>query len=692
MENSKKKILIVDDSELNRALLADMLEDRFDIFEAGNGMEALAILHEHDYEIALMLLDIVMPVMDGFEVLAAMNGNGLIKTMPVIMISAENSGTYIDRAYDLGAIDYISRPFDERTVKHRVISNYMLALKQKEMQELLSAQIYEKEKDNGLLIEILSHIVEFRNGESGLHVLHVHTITERLLNCLVKKTDKYKLSPRDIRIISTASALHDIGKISIPSKILNKPGRFTSEEYEIMKEHSVRGAKMLESIPFRNEEALIKISYEICRWHHERYDGSGYPDGLVGDATPISAQVVAIADVYDALISKRVYKDSMPSEKAVDMIVRGECGAFNPILVECLKEEADALKNELEVISYGARTDLDIKTAVEQILKYDGTDVSRRIIKHYEHERMKYRYLADISHEITFEYVPSPEMVKLSDWSADSMSLPVDILNPTENEAWTGIFRREAFIKFLDKLRATDPNNSVVDEKYVLDMGDGEKWYRVVAKAMWTDDEKPEFEGAVCKVVDINESERAVHNLEHAVRRDSMTGLYNRKAAMDHVQKLLDARSGKHYALVFFDLDNFKSANDKYGHNFGDSVIEALAQRIKNNVRSSDIAARVGGDEFIIFMEYKDNVEPQVKRIFGELCGEYNGYDIKISMGVATTEDNGISFDTLVSMADVAMYSVKNDGKSTYGFYDDSMEPLLKAGVKHNKRAPKEEK
>ena len=174
--SAKKKILIVDDSEMNRALLEDMLADDYDIVEAENGMEALAYLHEHELEIFLMLLDIVMPVMDGFETLAMMNKNGIIKHIPVIMISAETAFTYIDRAYGLGAVDFISRPFDERTVRHRVDSNVILAEKQRELSTRLSAEIYEKEKDNRLMIQILSHIVEFRNGESGLHVLHVHAI------------------------------------------------------------------------------------------------------------------------------------------------------------------------------------------------------------------------------------------------------------------------------------------------------------------------------------------------------------------------------------------------------------------------------------------------------------------------------------------------------------------------------------
>lgn len=396
--SSRKKILIVDDSEMNRALLEDMLSDEYEIAEAENGMEAMAYLHEHELEVCLVLLDIVMPVMDGFETLAMMNKNGWIKHIPVIMISAETAFTYIDRAYGLGAVDYISRPFDERTVRHRVDSNVILAEKQRELSARLSAEIYAKEKDNRLMIEILSHIVEFRNGESGLHVLHVHAITEFILNALRKKTNKYDLSPNDISLICNASALHDVGKITIPSEILNKPGRLTPEEFDIMKTHTVEGAKMLNDIPLRGNEPLIKVAYQICRWHHERYDGRGYPDGLKGEEIPISAQVVALADVYDALTSKRVYKPAFTPEKAVEMILNGECGTFNPLLLECLSEIADKLKEELTVLSLGNSADKEIQNTVAHTLKTSGADVSNRTIRLLEHERMKNKILSDLTH------------------------------------------------------------------------------------------------------------------------------------------------------------------------------------------------------------------------------------------------------------------------------------------------------
>ena len=678
MENNKPKILIVDDSELNRSLLCDMLEETFSILEAENGMQAIEMLHEHELEISLMLLDIVMPVMDGFEVLSVMNEQGWIKTIPVIMISAETGGTYIDRAYDLGAIDYISRPFDERTVKHRVASNFLLTVKQKEMSEMLSAQMYEKEKDNSLMIEILSHIVEFRNGESGLHVLHVHTITEMLLKQLLQKTDKYPITQKDIHLIANASALHDIGKISIPGEILNKPGRFTPEEFEIMKRHTVEGAKMLKDIPFRSNEALIKVGYQICRWHHERYDGRGYPDGLKGDDIPIAAQIVSMADVYDALTSDRVYKKAYSHETAISMIKNGECGAFNPILIECLDDVADALKKELHVVSFGHASDDSIRDTVKQMLKSEGGDVSQRSVQLLERERMKFKFMSDISREIIFEYITVPEMIKLSEWSAESLGVPEKISEPSVNPVWTQIFRAEDFADFLGKLRAAPPDSPVITAKYLLNINRDKTWCKIIVKALWSEGETPEFEGAIGKIVDVNDEIETMEYLERKADHDSRTGLLNHNAARTRISAVLaTADENRHYALAMFDLDNFKQANDKYGHLFGDEILEEVARRIKKNIRSTDIAARMGGDEFILFMEYKDSVQPQIDRIFKHLTVPHKDFDVGISMGIACTDHFAGDYNALFTRADTAMYAVKRGQKNGYKFYDDSMQTLM---------------
>lgn len=345
-EKLKQQILIVDDSEINREILKEILKEDYRILEAANGEECL---ERYGTGISLVLLDIVMPEMDGFEVLAAMNQNHWIEDIPVIMISSEDSDSYIRRAYEMGVSDYISRPFDAKIVYQRVLNMIKLYAKQRRLIHLVTRQIYEKERNNRMLIGILSQIVEFRNGESGLHVIHINLITQLLLEQLVKKTGKYQLSWEDRFLIATASALHDIGKIGIDEKILNKPGKLTKEEFEIMKTHTLIGAQMLDNLDMYRNEKLLKLTYEICRWHHERYDGKGYPDGLVGEEIPISAQVVSLADVYDALVSERVYKKAFSHEKALEMIQNGECGTFNPLLLQCMTEAQDKLKTMMEV-------------------------------------------------------------------------------------------------------------------------------------------------------------------------------------------------------------------------------------------------------------------------------------------------------------------------------------------------------
>ena len=344
----KQQILIVDDSEMNREILKEILKEDYRILEAANGEECLEELERYGTGISLVLLDIVMPEMDGFEVLAAMNQNHWIEDIPVIMISSEDSDSYIRRAYEMGVSDYISRPFDAKIVYQRVLNMIKLYAKQRRLIRMVTDQIYEKERNNRMMIGILSQIVEFRNGESGLHVIHINLITQLLLEQLLKKTGKYQLSWEDRFLIATASALHDIGKIGIDERILNKPGKLTKEEFEIMKTHTLIGAHMLDNLDMYKNEKLVKLAYEICRWHHERYDGKGYPDGLSGEEIPISAQVVSLADVYDALVSERVYKKAFTHEKALEMIQNGECGTFNPLLLQCLLEVQDKLKSTME--------------------------------------------------------------------------------------------------------------------------------------------------------------------------------------------------------------------------------------------------------------------------------------------------------------------------------------------------------
>lgn len=344
---NKSQILLVDDSAMNRMMLTEILRDSYHVLEAENGRECMEKLQAEAGNIALVLLDINMPVMDGFEVLKAMNANHTIEDIPVIMISSEDSDATIRRSYELGASDYVNRPFDARIVYRRVTNTIKLYAKQRRLVQMVSEQIRARENNTDMLVGVLSHIVEFRNGESGAHVRHIRIITELLLRRLLESS-RSSITAEQQDMIPLASALHDIGKIGIDEKILNKPGRLTPEEFEVMKTHSMLGAKMLHDLDNFAEQPLLQTAYEIARWHHERWDGRGYPDGLKGDEIPISAQLVSLADVYDALTSERCYKKAFSHEKAVQMILNGECGAFNPLLLQCLTDIQADLKEELQ--------------------------------------------------------------------------------------------------------------------------------------------------------------------------------------------------------------------------------------------------------------------------------------------------------------------------------------------------------
>lgn len=677
-KNEKKyKILIADDSEMNRSILAKMLGEEYEILEAENGLEAVKILKSREAEISLLLLDIVMPKMDGFEVLAMMNKYRWIENIPVIMISAENSASHVERAYELGVTDYISRPFDAIVVHRRVVNTIFLYAKQKKLVGMVSDQIYEKEKRSSLMIDILSHIVEFRNGESGLHVLHIHTITEILLQHLVQKTKKYPLSHSDISIISTASALHDIGKIAIPEEILNKPGRLTKEEFEVIKKHSEVGASMLKELPFRQDEPLVKTAYEICRWHHERYDGKGYPDGLVGEEIPISAQIVALADVYDALTSERVYKRAFSHEVAVEMILNGECGAFNPLVLECLLETADTIQEELEINSYGRNSRKEMRNVAEEMMRHEELSSSERTLRLLEHEREKYHFFASMSKEIQFEYTQEPSMITFSEWGAAQLGLKETVMEPLEDKQFLAVAGKDQMKTFVGLLQATTPEEPVIQYQCLLHIGKEKRWHRIISRATWSADEIPCFLGAIGKVVDIHEEHVHMVSQEHMASHDSLTGLLNYASAKKSIQERLTVRPGKRYALIILDLDHFKEANSQYGHVFGDQLLKFMSGKLRQCIREGDLAARVGGDEFLIFLEYKGGLEQVIDRIFHSLLGEYNGFMISVSMGIAKSGPMADSYDMLLHGADRALYFAKTTGRGQYCFYDASMKDMF---------------
>lgn len=671
--SEKQTILIVDDSMLNRALLADMIGDAYRIIEAEDGKQAVAALQKEGAGISLVLLDYVMPQMNGFDVLEVMNKNGWIKDIPVIMVSAESDAAYIERAYELGVTDFINRPYDVNIVRRRVMNTLMLYQKQRTLMGMVADQVYEREKSNNLMVYILSHIVEFRNGESGMHVLNVQAMTEMILTQLMRLTDQYPLTTEDISLITMASSLHDIGKIAIPEEILNKPGRFTDEEFAIMKTHSAVGSDMLDDLELYKDEKLVKVARDICRWHHERWDGRGYPDGLVGDDIPISAQVVALADVYDALTSRRVYKPPFSHEEALRMIREGECGAFNPLILECLTAVAGDLEKRLNHGITGREISIDSLHLSEATLDNGDAEASSRTLELLDYERMKYHFFASMSNEVQFEFTEEPPMIVLSDWSDHKLDLPEIIMDPYNDEAFCATFGQENLQKLSRLLRATTIDDPVVDMEMEATVGGETRWFHVLARALWSGPSDPVYLGSIGKLIDIDDRQAELIDLQFKAYHDPLTEVVNGAFARKVIAERLGAegecdRHRDRHVLALCDLDFFKQANDTYGHQFGDRVLKHFAERLQESVRGEDVVARVGGDEFLLCMECPVDPRPLIDRIHQSLEGDFEGFPLSVSMGVAVTDGVARDYDELFRRADVALYHKKRGGRSGYVF------------------------
>ncbi len=670
-------ILIADDSEINRAILADMLGTEYTIVEAGNGREALERIQERGAELSLLLLDIVMPELDGFEVLEEMGRTHWIEDIPVIMITAETGAETVERAYALGATDFINRPFDPLIVHKRVVNTILLYAKQKQLVGMVAQQFYEKKANSDLMIEILGHIVEFRNGESGRHIQNVHAITELILNQLNRKGATH-FTDEEIQRISSTSALHDVGKISIPEHILNKPGRLTPEEFTVMKTHAAIGAQMLRNLPQYQDQPLVRTAYEICRWHHERWDGRGYPDGLKGDEIPMSAQVVALADVYDALTSPRVYKVAIPHDEAIRMILDGECGVFNPVLMECLRELGETLRTAVGPAGYAQENQLaGQNAAAEALFRSQDVQVSKRTLQLLEHERVRHDLFAALSNEIQFEFFTFPSVLKLAPFAAQALQLPEELSDPLRDPRIVEPIGQETLYRISDLVRGTTPGQPVVELDCQVTVNGQPRWHHLALRANWSGDEPPRYQGCIGKAVDIHDSRMQMADLERIAATDPLTGLFNHTSARKKIEKRLQERPAGYFVLALFDMDFFKSANDERGHLFGDRLLAHLAKKLRGAIRGGDIAARVGGDEFLIFMECKGEPHSAIGRIHPYLQGEFEGFSISLSMGVADTRTVGTDYDQLFHAADNALYYVKRHGRGQYQLYDPSMADVL---------------
>lgn len=480
-ETRKKKIIIADDSQLNCEMLSEILGDMYEYTYVHDGDALLSLLSNGNLA-DMVLLDLNMPKMNGFEVLKVMKSRHWSDEIPVVVISAEGDYSIIEAAYNLGAAEYIVRPFNAFFTRHRIDTTMTQYSQRKQIMRYAERQVYERDRINKALINIFGSLVELRNSESGEHTLHVQSITKKLLERLDAISDKYKFTRESIETISTVSALHDIGKYFIPSEILNKPGKLTDEEWEIMKSHTVQGDAFLEKINVKNSEKFMDLARQIARYHHERYDGKGYPDGLCGDEIPIAAQVVSIADVYDALTSDRCYKKAYSHDKAIEMISSGRCGVFNPLLVRCLIDISDSLLVDLKINGYVGNDDdyrisgtLSIKSELQ-----DSIRVDERIEKLLDYETEKKEFFQDVCGGIQFEYDAERRRVvyiKRYDESGKRVHLQSQTVR---------LLCDSDLKKVMDATSKMTPENNIYMQKVLVPIGDDMRWHLLCIRSIWS--------------------------------------------------------------------------------------------------------------------------------------------------------------------------------------------------------------
>jgi len=684
-----KKILIVEDEEINRAILNEMFYRNYDTLEATNGQEALELIEQHKDFIAVILLDVVMPVMDGVQFMEEMHRRDWIKDIPIVLITAEVSDELSIQSYEFGISDVISKPFNPYIVKLRVGNIIELHSYRKNLEQVIHDQTIELQiqaeklrQSNSFFIEALNTAVEFRDNESGMHIQRIRDITRLFLYNVSERNPEYCVLRKEADLICDAAAMHDIGKIAIPDAILLKPGKLTKEEFEIMKTHSVKGCEILDKLSIENSE-LLGYCYDICRHHHERWDGRGYPDGLSGNNISIWAQIVSIADVYDALVSKRVYKDARSHEKALEMIVNGECGVFNPMLLECLQEMELLLRKayedgELFENRLGKKNVSQISRQSAGSTAQPAEDNPDRMMRRLQGERKKYQIVTEAAKDILFEYNKKADSMIFEEQFQNVFDRNIKFSNVQDTLLEDPIFPKESRIAVRELLEFLVKPDQTIRRQLLMRRGDGVcAWYEIYLYALW--EREGESEQLVCehimgKLTNIDYLKKEAVVWQEKALRDELTGLYNTDGYRKQAEELFyDPEQGR--VCYFVDIDNFKEINDKLGHLAGNQMLLYFTDKIKSCFRSTDVIARVGGDEFMILAVNlpQHMVTMKAEKLGGIFRDGYLHNDQKLSIsasvGIAYYPYDAADYNSLCKCAAAALGVAKEKGKNGYAFY-----------------------
>lgn len=684
-------ILLVDDQSEDRAQLRQLLSPEYEIVEAADGNEGIQMMETYCLQLAAVLLDVDMPGLDGFEVLQIARQKGWLRAVPVFLIAEERAEEALERGYELGAMDILTKPFWPQVVRRRVDSMVELYRHRYELEQAVeeqTARIREQDarlrKTNKSIVETLSAAIGFRNVNSGVHVRRMRQITRLLLTDVMEHFPEYQLTEELVKRVAALSILHDIGKIGVPDAILNKSGRLTEDEYECMKSHTIYGGELAERMDFQTGEEGRQYCYEICRHHHERWDGSGYPDGLRGEEIPIWVQAVSIADAYEALVSHRVYKAAYTANEAVQMILYGECGAFNPKILESLrrispqlvKEVAGEAEWEEKHTSFPLREEMlaPIAKPPESVTSSEEAQLL------FDLEQEKYRIIAELSEDMIFTYNALFDSMEFSEKFCKVFQVPAYVNAYSKRPLSERTFYPEEYEELMKKRRGLTWAVPEMEMDLRLPLPSGSRpWFHLVIHAINDKNDRTRELGYVGKLTNINRIKKEATEWQKRANTDALTQLYNRAGAHILFEELRQEsrQTPLELTVAFMDIDRFKTLNDTLGHEAGDQILTAFGHSVRRLFRPDDIVSRFGGDEFLVVMKgmgertFAENKLGQLCRQTVKIACVDSPLEISSSIGVAFFPKDGAEFDDLLRKADKALYASKRAGRGRISFYED---------------------
>lgn len=682
-------ILLVDDQSEDRVRLRQLLSPSYEIVEAADGNEGLQMMETYCLQLAAVLLDVDMPGLDGFEVLRIAGEKGWLRAVPFFLITEKRAEEALERGYELGAMDILTKPFRPQVVRRRVDSMVELFRHRYELEQAVeeqTARIREQDarmrRTNKSMVEILSAAIGFRSVDSEVHVRRMRQITRLLLTDVMEHCPEYHLTEEQVEWVADLSVLHDIGKIGIPDVILNKSGRLTEDEYECMKAHTIYGGELVERMDFQTGEEGRRYCYEICRHHHERWDGGGYPDGLRGEEIPIWVQAVAVADVYEALVSHRVYKEAYTAGEAVQMILYGECGSFNPKILESLRRVSAQLVNEVageatrkEPREIAPREQLHILPRASEAAP---APEDAQLL--FDLEQEKYRVIAELSEDMIFTYNALFDSMEFSEKFCKVFQVAAYVNDFSKHPLSQRIFYPEEYEELRKKRRGLTWAVPEMEMDLRLPLPNGSRpWFHLVIHTINDKNDRTRELGYVGKLTNINRIKKEATEWQKRANTDALTQLYNRAGAHILFEELRQEsrQTPLELTVAFMDIDRFKSLNDTLGHEAGDQILTAFGHSVRRLFRPDDIVSRFGGDEFLVVMKgmgertFAENKLGQLCRQTVKIASVDTPLEISSSIGVAFFPRDGVEFDDLLRKADKALYASKRAGRGRISFYED---------------------